>query len=83
MVGKWIEQAGYASAVGWSGQHRVTVAFGASISSGALVGVRCKLIRTGKFSMHCAAVVRTLELKAAVERQATRSLCAVKPPPRR
>lgn len=38
MVGKWIEQAGYASAVGCSGQNQVTVAFEASGSSGALVG---------------------------------------------
>ena len=45
MVMKWIDQAGYAGAVGWSGQHCVTVALGriqfvAPIPIGDLVWVR-------------------------------------------
>ena len=57
MVMKWIDQAGYAGAVGWSGQYCVTVAVGgiqfvAPILIGDLVTVRCKLIRTGNSSMH-------------------------------
>ena len=56
MVMKWIDQAGYAAAVGWSGQYCVTVAVGGiqfvkPILIGDIVVVRCKLIRTGSSSM--------------------------------
>src|SRR6478735_1707927 len=59
MVMKWIDQAGYAAAVGWSGQYCVTVAVGGiqfvkPILIGDIVVVRCKLIRTGSSSMHFA-----------------------------
>ena len=57
MVMKWIDQAGYACAVGWSGMYCVTVAVGGirfvqPIMIGDLVTVDCKLIYTGSTSMH-------------------------------
>ena len=58
-VMKWIDQAGYAAAVGWSGHYRVTVAVGgirfvAPIRIGDLVNVEAMLIHTGTTSMHFA-----------------------------
>lgn len=57
MVMKWIDQAGYAAAVGWSGAYSVTVAVGgirfvAPIRISDLVTVRTKLVHTGTTSMH-------------------------------
>ncbi len=57
MVMKWIDQAGYACAVGWSGKYCVTAAVGgiqfvAPILIGDLVTVHCQLIYTGRTSMH-------------------------------
>lgn len=59
MVMKWIDQAGYAAAVGWSGAYSVTVAVGgirfvSPIRISDLVSVRAKLVRTGTSSMHFA-----------------------------
>jgi acyl-CoA hydrolase len=76
MVMKWIDQAGYAGAVGWSGQYCVTVALGGiqfvqPILIGDLVSVRCKLIHTGTSSMHFAVDVFARDLKTAAERMAT------------
>lgn len=76
MVMKWIDQAGYAGAVGWSGKYCVTVAIGgiqfvAPILIGDLVCVRCKLIHTGTSSMHFAVDVGARDLRTAVERVAT------------
>jgi acyl-CoA hydrolase len=58
-VMKWIDQAAYACAVGWSGQYCVTVYVGGirfykPVHIGNLVEVRAKLIYTGKTSMHIA-----------------------------
>ena len=57
MVMKWIDQAGYAAAVGWSGKYSVTVAVGgirfvAPIRISDLVTVHTKLVYTGTSSMH-------------------------------
>lgn len=76
MVMKWIDQAGYAAAVGWSGRYCVTVAVGGiqflePILIGDLVSVHCKLIRTGTSSMHFAVDVSSQDLKTASERLAT------------
>ncbi|RNF82597.1 acyl-CoA thioesterase [Montanilutibacter psychrotolerans] len=62
MVMKWIDQAGYAAAVGWSGKYCVTVAVGgirfvAPIRISDLVTVHTKLIHTGTSSMHFAVEV--------------------------
>jgi acyl-CoA hydrolase len=76
MVMKWIDQAGYAGAVGWSGRYCVTVAVGGiqfvqPILIGDLVTVRCKLIHTGTSSMHFAVDVCARDLKGTAERLAT------------
>ena len=62
VVMKWIDQAGYAAAVGWSGTYSVTVAVGgirfvAPIRISDLVTVRTKLVHTGSSSMHFAVEV--------------------------
>ena len=76
MVMKWIDQAGYAAAVGWSGRYCVTVAVGGiqfvqPILIGDLVTVRSKLIYTGTSSMHFAVDVLACDLKDQKERLAT------------
>jgi len=58
-VMKWIDQAGYAAAVGWSGRYCVTVAVGgirfvAPVRIGDLVTVSAQLVYTGTSSMHFA-----------------------------
>ncbi len=58
-VMKWIDQAGYACAVGWSGQYCVTIYVGGirffkPVLIGNMVEVQAKLIYTGKTSMHIA-----------------------------
>jgi len=62
VVMKWIDQAGYAAAVGWSGTYSVTVAVGgirfiAPIRISDLVTVRTQLVHTGTSSMHFAVEV--------------------------
>lgn len=54
---EWIDKAGYACAVGWSGHYSVTayvgnIHFTQSVSIGQLVEVRARLIYTGRTSMH-------------------------------
>ena len=76
MVMKWIDQAGYACAVGWSAHYCVTVAVGGiqfvrPILIGDLVTVRCKLIYTGNSSMHFAVDVIACDLKNQKEGLAT------------
>lgn len=76
MVMKWIDQAGYACAVGWSGLYCVTIAVGGiqflePILIGDLVSVRSKLIYTGNSSMHFAVDVLACDLKTQKERLAT------------
>ena len=63
MVMKWIDHAGYAAAVGWSGRYCVTVAVGgirfvAPIRISDLVTVTATLVHTGTSSMHFAVEVR-------------------------
>jgi len=65
-VMKWIDQAGYACAVGWSGKYCVTVYVGGikffkPIKIGDLVKVNAKLIYTGKTSMHIAVDVNSTD----------------------
>ncbi len=62
-VMKWIDQAGYTCAVGWSGQYCVTVYVGGirfshPIRIGDVVEVHATLIYTGNTSMHIAVDVR-------------------------
>lgn len=63
VVMKWIDQAGYAAAVGWSGRYCVTVAVGgirfvAPVRIGDLVTVSAQLVHTGHSSMHFSVDVR-------------------------
>lgn len=62
-VMKWIDQVGYAAAVGWSGRYCVTVAVGgirfvSPIRISDLVTITAKLVYTGTSSMHFAVQVR-------------------------
>jgi acyl-CoA hydrolase len=62
-VMRWIDQAGYACAVSWSGHYCVTVYVGGirflhPILIGYLVEVNARLIHTGRTSMHIALTVR-------------------------
>ena len=62
-VMKWIDQAGFACAVGWSGQYCVTVYVGGirfykPVLIGNLVEASAKVIYTGTTSMHVAVDVR-------------------------
>jgi acyl-CoA hydrolase len=75
-VMKWIDQAGYACATGWSGQYCVTVYVGgirfyAPIHIGDLVDVRARLIHTGKTSMHIAIDVSAADPRTREPRQTT------------
>lgn len=68
-VMKWIDQAGYACAVGWSGHYCVTVYVGGirfykPVLIGSMVEVRARVIHTGRTSMHIAVDVRAGDLKA-------------------
>jgi acyl-CoA hydrolase len=73
---RWIDQAGYACAVAWSGRYCVTVAIGgiefvAPILIGDLVRVNCKLVHTGTSSMHFTVDVHARDLRSPEERLAT------------
>ena len=76
MVMKWIDQAGYACAVAWSGQYCVTVAVGGirfvnPILIGDMVTVHCQLIYTGNTSMHFSVDVIARRLETGEEKLAT------------
>ena len=76
MAMKWIDQAGYACAVAWSGAYCVTVSvsgiqFVAPILIGDLVTVRARLIHTGTSSMHLAVDVLARDLRKGEQRLAT------------
>jgi len=76
MVMKWIDQAGWAAAVGWSGRYCVTVYVGgirflAPILIGNVVEVSARLIHTGTTSMHFAVDVRATDAIADVRTQST------------
>ena len=76
MVMKWIDQAGYACAVGWSGAYCVTasvsgIQFVKPILIGDLVSVRARLIHTGTSSMHMSVDVLARDLRTSEQRLAT------------
>src|SRR3989337_1445200 len=75
-VMKWIDQAGYACAVGWSGQYCVTVYVGGirfhrPVLLGNMVEVRAQLIRTGKTSLHVAVGVSAGDSKEGLYTKTT------------
>ena len=80
-VMKWIDQAGYAAAVGWSGKYCVTVAVGgirfvAPVRIGDLVTVAAKLVRTGTSSMQFAVDVRARDPMGGEGRLCTQCIIA-------
>jgi acyl-CoA hydrolase len=79
-VMKWIDQAGYACAAGWSGQYCVTIYVGGirfyrPVLIGQLVEVRARIIYTGSTSMHLAVDVSSRDPKAQVA--ATTTHCVI------
>ncbi len=75
-VMKWIDQAAYAAAVGWSGAYCVTAAlsglnFVTPIRIGDLVTVQVTLVATGRSSMQFVVDVLARDLRAGEERLAT------------
>lgn len=78
-VMKWIDQAGYACAVGWSGHYSVTVYIGGirfykPIFIGQIVEVSATVVHTGNSSMHIAVDVCATEPKTGVRKRTTRCL---------
>jgi 4-hydroxybenzoyl-CoA thioesterase len=76
---EWIDKAGYACAVGWSGSYSVTayvgnVRFSRPVMVGELVEVTARLVHTGRSSMHILVVVRSGDLAAGIFTDATESL---------
>jgi acyl-CoA hydrolase len=73
-VMKWIDQAGYSCAVGWTGRYCVTVYLGGlqflkPIHVGELVELRATVIRTGRTSLDVAVDVYAGDLKRAERRR--------------
>lgn len=73
-VMKWIDQAGYTCAAGWSGDYCVTVYVGGihflgPIQVGELVELRALVIHTGRTSMHVAIDIYAGDPKGAALRR--------------
>ncbi len=65
---EWIDRAGYAAAVGWSGAHCVTayvgnVHFRRPVAPGAVVQATARIIATGRTSMQVAVVIEAADLE--------------------
>ncbi len=78
-VMKWIDQAGYACAVGWTGYYCVTVYIGGirflkPIYIGQIVEVQAMVVNTGKSSVHIAVDVSATDPKTGVKKMTTRCL---------
>jgi acyl-CoA hydrolase len=78
-VMKWIDQAGYACAVGWSGYYCVTVYIGGirfykPIFIGQIVEVSATVVHTGNSSMHIAVDVAATDPKTGTRKKTTRCL---------
>ncbi len=76
---EWIDKAGYACAVGWSGHYCVTVYVGdvrftRPVASGELVEVEAQLVHTGRTSMHILVSVSSADPKTGAFTEATRCL---------
>lgn len=74
-VMRWIDQAGYTCAVGWSARYCVTAAVGGirfvrPIRVGDLVEVQARVVHTGRTSMHVEVVVAAGDPRTA-ERHVT------------
>ncbi len=76
---EWIDKAGFACAVGWSGGYCVTayvgdVRFGRPIPAGSLIEVHAKLIYTGSTSMHILVSVLSANPRSANYEETTECL---------
>jgi acyl-CoA hydrolase len=76
---EWIDQAGYACAVGWSGRYCVTayvgnVRFSRPVGVGHLVEAAARLVHTGRSSMHILVTVRSGDPKDGLLDEATECL---------
>jgi 4-hydroxybenzoyl-CoA thioesterase len=76
---EWIDKAGYACAVGWSGRYCVTayvgdVQFTRPVAIGDLVEVAARLVHTGRSSMHIVVTVSSAHPKDRAYTEATRCL---------
>jgi 4-hydroxybenzoyl-CoA thioesterase len=76
---EWIDKAGYACAVGWSGTYSVTayvgnVRFSKPVKVGDLVEATARLVYTGRSSMHILVVVRSGNVEDRVLTEATQCL---------
>lgn len=79
MVMKWMDQAAYACAVGWSAQYSVTASVGGMsflkpIKIGEIVEVRARVVLTGRSSMHIAVDVDSLDLLTQERNRTTHCL---------
>ena len=75
-VMEWIDKAGYACAVGWSGSYCVTAYVGnvlhrRPIAPGSLVEAHARLIHTGRTSMHVLVTVSSADVSTREFRAAT------------
>lgn len=75
-VMEWIDKAGYACAVGWSGAYCVTAYVGnvrhrRPIPPGSIVEVQARLIHTGRTSMHVVVTVSSAAVSSSVYTPAT------------
>ncbi len=76
---EWIDKAGYACAVGWSGRYCVTayvgnIRFSRPVQIGQLIEVQARLIHTGRTSMHILVTVRSADPKDSIYTQSTQCL---------
>lgn len=76
---EWIDKAGYALAVGWSGKSSVTafvgnINFTSPIRSGALVEVRARIVHTGRSSIHMKVRVDAVDQRTGVSTPTTSCL---------
>ncbi len=76
---EWIDKAGYACAVGWSGHYCVTayvgdVHFARPVGVGELVEVSARLVHTGRSSMHIVVTVSSADPRDRAFTEATRCL---------
>jgi 4-hydroxybenzoyl-CoA thioesterase len=76
---EWIDKAGYACVVGWSGRYCVTayvgdVHFSRPVEIGELVEVRARLVHTGRSSMHVLVTVSSANPRGGEFTKATQCL---------
>jgi acyl-CoA hydrolase len=74
-VMKWIDQAGYTCAAGWTGDYCVTAYVGGirflqAVNVGEVVEVRAQLIRTGRTSMDVAIDIYASNPRTTTKRRA-------------